>query len=181
GAYTLIGKTKTNSYTDPAVLTTIPYYYKVASVNAGGISEMSEMLKTGAVTTLYREMEYLDRAPVAVKAKNGNYIGWRLLGLDPDNIAFNIYRDGIKVNKEPIASSTNFVDTQGKEQSKYIITTVIGGKEKDASDEFGVWQQQYLSIPLQKPADAYTKDGQPYTYIANDPSIGDLDGDGAYE
>ncbi|GIP56678.1 rhamnogalacturonan lyase family protein [Paenibacillus woosongensis] len=181
GEYTLIGKTKTNSYTDPAVLTTIPYYYKVASVNAGGISGMSEMLETEAVTTLYREMEYLDRAPVAVKTKDGNYIGWRMLGLDPDNIAFNIYRDGIKVNKEPIASSTNFVDMQGKEHSKYIITTVTGGNEKDATDEFGVWQQQYLSIPLQKPADAYTKDGQPYTYTANDASIGDLDGDGAYE
>ncbi|WP_316246812.1 rhamnogalacturonan lyase family protein [Paenibacillus ihumii] len=181
GEYTLIGKTKTAAYTDTAVLTTIPYYYRVASVNAGGISELSDVLKTEAVTTLYREMEYLDRAPVAVKTKVGNYIGWRMLGLDPDDIAFNIYRDGIKVNHKPIADSTNFVDKKGKEHSVYKITTVIGGKEQEASREFGVWQQQYLPIPLQKPADAYTKDGQPYTYTANDASVGDLDGDGEYE
>lgn len=181
GEYTLIGKTKTASYTDTTVLTTIPYYYKVASVNAGGISNLSDALKTEAVTTLYREMEYIDRAPVAVKTNGGNYIGWRMLGLDPNDIAFNIYRDGVKVNKKPIADSTNFTDKDGKDHSIYKITTVVDGKEKDASSEFGVWQQQYLSIPLQKPADAYTKDGQPYTYVAGDASVGDLDGDGEYE
>ncbi|WP_324616516.1 rhamnogalacturonan lyase family protein [Paenibacillus bouchesdurhonensis] len=181
GEYTLIGKTKTASYTDTTVLTTIPYYFKVASVNPGGISTMSDALKTEAVTTLYREMEYLDRAPVAVKTNGGNYIGWRMLGLDPDDIAFNIYRDGVKLNKKPIVDSTNFTDKDGKDHSVYKITPVVDGKEKDASSEFGAWQQQYLSIPLEKPADAYTKDGQPYTYIAGDASIGDLDGDGEYE
>lgn len=34
---------------------------------------------------------------------------------------------------------------------------------------------------MQKPADDYTKDGQPYTYSAGDASVGDLDGDGVYE
>ncbi|AZK49128.1 G-D-S-L family lipolytic protein [Paenibacillus lentus] len=181
GEYMLIGKAKSASYTDTTVLTTIPYYYKVASVNAGGISNLSDALKTEAVTTLYREMEYIDRAPVAVKTNGGNYIGWRMLGLDPDDIAFNIYRDGVKLNKKPIADSTNFTDKEGKNHSVYKITTVVDGKEKDASSKFGVWQQQYLAIPLQKPADAYTKDGQPYTYIAGDASVGDLDGDGEYE
>ena len=44
-----------------------------------------------------------------------------------------------------------------------------------------MWDSQHLDVPLDKPADAYTKDGQPYTYNANDASVGDVDGDGQYE
>ncbi|NIK23644.1 fibronectin type III domain-containing protein [Paenibacillus lupini] len=181
GEFKLIGKTKEPSYTDSNVLTTVPYYYKAASVNAGGISAQSEVLVTEAVTTLYRNMEYLDRAPVAVKQDNGVYIGWRMLGLDPDTIAFNVYRDGVKLNASPITGSTNYLDAGGTDQAQYRITLIINGIERPATKAFGVWQQQYLSIPLQKPADAYTKDGQPYTYSAGDGSVGDLDGDGQYE
>ncbi|KQO13804.1 rhamnogalacturonan lyase family protein [Paenibacillus sp. Leaf72] len=181
GDYTLIGKSAEAAYTDTTVLTTIPYYYKAASVNAGGISELSQSLETSAVTTLYRNMEYLDRAPVAVKKAEGNYIGWRMLGLDPSSIAFNVYRDGSKVNAEPITGSTNLLDTEGTDSSIYQVTAVLNGVEKPATDDFGVWTQSYLSIPLQKPADDYTKDGQPYTYNAGDASVGDLDGDGELE
>ncbi|KHF32698.1 Rhamnogalacturonan exolyase YesX [Paenibacillus sp. P1XP2] len=133
GAYAFVGQTKTNAYTDATVLTTIPYYYQVASVNAGGISPMSEPLKTEAVTTLHRDMEYLDRAPVAVRTGKGNYIGWRMLGLDPDGIAFNVYRDGVKLNKQPIKDRTNMIDAKGKADSVYKLTTVIQGKEQAAS------------------------------------------------
>ncbi|TCM91046.1 fibronectin type 3 domain-containing protein [Paenibacillus sp. BK033] len=181
GTFQLLGKTKEPSYTDSTVLTTVPYYYKVAAVNAGGISAMSDVLATEAVTTLYRNMEYLDRAPVAVKQAGGIYIGWRMLGLDPDTIAFNVYRDGVRLNKTPITGSTNYFDPAGTEQSQYRITLIINGVERPATKSFNVWKQQYLSIPLQKPADAYTKDGQPYTYSAGDASVGDLDGDGQYE
>nr|WP_269636912.1 SGNH/GDSL hydrolase family protein [Paenibacillus sp. HW567] len=181
GEYVLTGKSKTASYTDTTILSTIPYYYKVASVNAGGISEMSAVLETPVVTALYRDMEKLDRAPVAVKTDAGNYIGWRLLGLDPDGIGFNLYRDGKKLNASVLTGSTNYLDAAGTKASKYTLKTVLGGVEQSASGEFGVWQQQYLSVPLQKPADDYTKDGQPYTYSAGDASVGDLDGDGQYE
>lgn len=181
GEYMLIGKSNEASYTDTTVLTTVPYFYKVASVNAGGISEWSASLETPAVTTLYRSMEYLDRAPVAVKKDTGNYIGWRLLGLDPASIGFNVYRDGVKINTALVTGSTNYLDAAGTDKSKYSVTSVINGVEKHVTEEFGVWQQQYKSIPLQKPADAYTKDGQPYTYSAGDASVGDLDGDGEYE
>lgn len=181
GTFKLIGKTKETNYTDTTVLTTVPYYYKVAAINAGGISAQSSTLATKAVTTLYRNMEYLDRSPVAVKQQSGVYVGWRMLGLDPDTIAFNVYRDGKKLNATPITSSTNYFDASGTEQSQYRITQVLNNVESPATKQFGVWSQQYLSIPLQKPADAYTKDGQPYTYSAGDSSVGDLDGDGQYE
>lgn len=181
GEFSLIGKSHEASYTDSTILTTIPYYYKVASVNAGGISDLSEMLETPAVTTLFRKMEALDRAPVAVKTEEGNYISWRMLGLDPESIGFNLYRGEEKLNDSLLTESTNYLDSTGTDDAKYKITTVINGIEKPASEEFSVWQKQYLSIPLQKPADDYTKDGQPYTYSAGDASVGDLDGDGVYE
>src|SRR5206468_5957089 len=42
-------------------------------------------------------------------------LGWRMLGTDPDGIAFNLYRssgDGppVRLNEGPITASTNFVD-----------------------------------------------------------------------
>ncbi len=181
GTYELIGKSRTAAYVDSTVLTTIPYYYKVASVNEGGISELSEALGTEAITTLVREMEYLDRSPVAIKTENGNYIGWRMLGLDPETIGFNVYRDGVKLNTEIITTSTNYLDEAGTDASAYHITSVLNGVEQAVTGSFVAWQKQYKSIPLQKPADDYTKDGQPYTYSAGDASVGDLDGDGEYE
>lgn len=181
GTYTLIGKSTTASYTDNTVLTTIPYYYKVASVNEGGISELSALMETQAITTLVRAMEYLDRSPVAIHTEAGNYIGWRMLGLDPEAIGFNVYRDGVKLNDAVITTSTNFVDAAGMVSSSYHITSVLNGTEQAATSSFGVWQKQYKSVPLQKPADDYTKDGQPYSYSAGDASVGDLDGDGQYE
>ncbi|MDP9700212.1 fibronectin type 3 domain-containing protein [Paenibacillus intestini] len=181
GPYEMIGRTKETSFKDSTILSTVPYYYKVASVNAGGVSELSSVLETPVATTLNRAMEYLDRAPVAVKTEQGNYIGWRMLGLDTDSIAFNLYRDDVKLNAEPLTGSTNYTDAEGTDSSKYRVTTVENGIEKPTTKEFGVWQEQYLSVPLQKPADAYTKDGQPYSYYAGDASVGDVDGDGEYE
>ncbi|MDA1193251.1 MAG: hypothetical protein O3A46_16365, partial [Candidatus Poribacteria bacterium] len=63
-----------------------------------------------------RQMENLGRGVVAVREADGSvFIGWRLLGTDPDDIAFNLYRradeDGwIKVNDRPIADRTHFID-----------------------------------------------------------------------
>lgn len=181
GEYKLIGKATQAAYTDTTILSTIPYYYKIASVNAGGISALSEVLETPVVTTLKRDMEYLDRAPVALKREDGNYIGWRMLGLDPDTIAFNVYRDDVLLNETPITGSTNYVDAGGTDQSVYKITAIAAGVEKQATQSFRVWEKSYLSLALDKPAGAYTKDGQPYTYNAGDASVGDLDGDGEYE
>ncbi|WP_328803701.1 rhamnogalacturonan lyase family protein [Paenibacillus puerhi] len=180
--FELIGKTKETSYTDSTVLTTIPYYYKVAAVSAGGVSELSEMLTTPVVTVLYRQAEYLDRALVAVKTDEGVYVGWKMLGTDPSDIAFNLYRDGMKVNATPITGATNILDRNGKLSSVYALKTVsASGADKTAAKETGVWDANYLSVPLQKPEDGITPNGLAYTYRANDTSVGDLDGDGTYE
>lgn len=177
----LIGIADGSEYADDDVLTTIPYHYTVVGVNAGGAGDASEQLATEAVTTLERQAEYLDRAPAAVHADNGVLVSWRMLGTDPDGIAFQVYRDGEKISGEPITGSTNFLDENGSDGSVYTVTQVRDGREYTATGEFGVQAGGYLSVPLDKPADGYTKDGQPYTYSANDTSVGDVDGDGTYE
>ncbi len=41
----------------------------------------------------HRYMENLGRGVVAINQGSGNvYVGWRMLGTDPNNIAFNLYR-----------------------------------------------------------------------------------------
>ena len=77
-------------------------------------------------------------APVAVAVDDG-CIGWRLLATDPSDVSFDIYRDGVKVNFEPIVSSTNFLDHEGDIGSIYKICALSGGQEWEWSKEFTVW------------------------------------------
>ena len=57
------------------------------------------------------------------------------------------------------------------------------GTTSSATQTAGVsaWQSGYYDLPLQKPADGVTPVGEAYTYSANDASVADVDGDGAYE
>ncbi len=118
-----------------------------------------------------RQMENLDRGVVAVSLDGGKvYVGWRMLGTEPDSIAFNVYRNGSKINNQPLTNSTNFVDEKGDPNATYAVTAVTGGSEGKPSP-VKVWKQNYLSIRLQTPQG----------YSPNDGSAGDLDGDGVYE
>lgn len=129
-----------------------------------------------------RQVENLDRAPVAVLTDQGVTLGWRMLGLDKDSVGFHVIRDGVQITDEPIRSTTTYVDPTGTAASKYVIKTVGNGNGQDKlSAEFSPLAQNYLPIKLDKPADGVSKDGKPYTYTANDSTVADLDGDGAYE
>lgn len=130
-----------------------------------------------------RQMEKLGRGLVAVRQGGDSvYVGWRMLGTDPDDIAFNLYRqtgkqDALKLNKTPITDCTNYVDVQAKntEANAYYVKPVLKGLEQQASSVFSLPAnapaQQYLNIPLRTPAG----------YTPNDISVGDLDGDGEYD
>ncbi|MFT0802247.1 rhamnogalacturonan lyase [Bacillus swezeyi] len=126
-------------------------------------------------------MECLNRGLIAVKTERGVFISWRLLGTDPHETAFNIYRDGTRINASPISSSTNFLDEHGDEKSVYFVKSILRGKECAKSKETSVWKKPYMDVPLNKPEGGTAPDGKAYTYSANDASIGDLDGDGEYE
>ena len=131
---------------------------------------------------LKRQVENLDRAPVAVLTDQGVTLGWRMLGLDQDSVGFHVIRDGVQLTEEPIRNTTTYVDASGTAASTYVIKTVGNGNGQDKlSAEFTPLAQDYLPIKLDKPADGVSKDGKPYTYSANDSSVADLDGDGSYE
>ena len=68
-----------------------------------------------------RHMEYLNRGLVAVKVKQGVYVGWRLMGTEFDSTCFNLYRDGEKVNTALITDSTNYLDPDGTIDSTYYV------------------------------------------------------------
>ncbi|WP_396426745.1 FIMAH domain-containing protein [Lederbergia sp. NSJ-179] len=178
--YTKVGVTKNTSFTDDSIFTTNHYYYVVFAVNEGGISEASEVLETPITKKQLRQMEDLNRSLVAVDTENGIYVGWRMLGTDPKSVTFDLYRDGEKVNKEPITTSTNYLDEEGTIDSKYQVR-VNNGNGDPVTEEVGVWSEQYLSIPLDKPEGGVSPDGVEYMYSANDASVGDVNGDGNYE
>jgi len=148
------------------------------AVSQVDMSKIEELLKNRSYQQ--RRMEYLNRGLVAVKLDNGVYTSWRWLGTEPADITFNLYRDGKKVNAIPI-DTTNYFDPLGKEDSKYTVRAVINGEEQADSEVATVWENNYLPVPLNKPADGKMPDGSTYDYHANDCSVGDLDGDGAYE
>jgi rhamnogalacturonan endolyase len=146
-----------------------------------------------AVTALaQRQMENLGRGVVAIRTDAAKtFVSWRLLGTDPDRIAFNLYRvtdnaAPVKLNAQPLAGATNFVDTlaDATKANAYFVRVVLDGREQEPSGRFTVPAGEpcaYLSIPLQPPEPGTTPDGQRYTYNANDASAADLDGDGEYE
>jgi len=134
------------------------------------------ILSTAAVAAPPRQLEKLDRGVVAIHTDGGNFISWRALGNEPATLAFNLYRDGVKLNARPL-DATNYLDAKGGADASYTVVPA-GGK---AGQPVPAWPQPYLRVPLQKPADGVTPDGESYHYIVNDGSAADLDGDGRYE
>ncbi|MGA2061650.1 MAG: hypothetical protein ABSG67_14290, partial [Thermoguttaceae bacterium] len=149
--------------------------------------------ETAATVSAPRQMEYLDRGMIAVNEGGGTvYVSWRLLGTDPGDIAFNLYRStggaaAVKLNGTPLTVTTDYVDTGVNTalSNSYFVRPVISGVEQAASETYALAADApalpYLSIPLNIPAGGTTPDGVNYTYSANDCSVGDLDGDGQYE
>ena len=139
-----------------------------------------------------RQMEKLGRGVVAIKSSSTQvYVGWRLLGNDPDDLAFNLYRAAnggaaVKVNGAPLTATTDFTDTPGSLSTTaytYSVRPVVGGAEvadtwaNPLSGPFTLPAnapvRQYLPIPLQP-----TPDGALDVKFC---WVGDLDGDGEYD
>lgn len=139
-----------------------------------------------------RQMETLGRGLVVVRpTATQAYVGWRLLGDDPDTITFNLYRSAngstpVKLNPSPLATTTDYTDASANlaVSNVYSLRPVLAGVEQAAAASFTLPAnapvRQYLDIPLQIPPGGTNASGA-YTYTANDCSVGDLDGDGEYE
>lgn len=127
------------------------------------------------------QMEKLDRGVVAVPSRGGVLVGWRLLATDPTNVAFNVYRDGRKLNSSPLRAGTNFIDANAALTGRYSVAPVNGRREGRRTAPVRIWNSGYLSIPLDVPPGGVTPTGESFTYAPNDASAADLDGDGDFE
>ena len=154
---------------------------------------VSQQTQSSDLGSTAKQMENLDRGIVVMrKTTSQAYISWRLLGTDPSDISFNLYRSAnggaaVKLNSSPITLTTDYTDTTANftVSNSYYVRPVTGGVEQAPSESWTLAAnapvQQYLSIPLNIPPGGTDLNGNAYTYSANDCSVGDLDGDGQYE
>ncbi len=127
------------------------------------------------------QTEKLSRGVVAVPPASGNgmFVSWRLFSTDPDEITFDLLRDG-KVVATNITDKTNYVDVNGLATSKYQVVAKRFGVEVDRSEPVEGWSDVALRLKLDRPASG-VEHGADYSYTPNDCSVGDVDGDGNYE
>ena len=130
--------------------------------------------------------EKLSRGLIGIPTEEGMYFSWRMTLEDAAGLQFDLYRSSnggaeVKLNKEPIDRTSDFLDrtvdytvdnrwTLKATTGEVAIWTRLKGEERNP----------YLSVPVCKPEDGEIA-GEPFTYTANDCSVGDLDGDGEYE
>ena len=129
------------------------------------------------------QKESLDRGLVCLKDGDSIIVSWRLLN-NEEHLAFNISANGKQLNDKPISSSTFFKALAPEKEAKIRLTAIDTRKNKRVSSCFTLYQPQqtdYLTIPLTPPMPGVAPDGKAYIYSANDASVGDVDGDGAYE
>ena len=112
---------------------------------------LSLLLLAGCAPLVYaqRMMDVLDRGLVAVKTADGVFASWRIDGTEYYDTRYNLYRDGVKVNAEPLEVS-NFTDSDGTEASTYTVRAVVRGEEQEACEPAEVWNRQYLEVPMGK-------------------------------
>ena len=144
-----------------------------------------------------RQMEKLGRGVVVLRTSSTQtYIGWRLLGNDPQDLAFNLYRSAngataVKVNASPLTATTDYVDTPANLTTTaytYSVRPVLNGVE--VADTWAnafsgpvtlpvnAPVRQYIPVPLQPtPDDAAAG----VSYGVKFCWVGDFDGDGEYD
>jgi len=147
------------------------------------------LLVLAPVVSGQRVMENLGRGVVAVKAADNRiFVSWRLLGTEPVDTAFNLYRTTAggkpqKLNAQPLTGATNFADptADATKENVYTVRAVVNRREIAPAaglSSFSLGKvaanapvRGYLEVPLSLPAGT----------APNDASVGDLDGDGDYE
>ena len=124
--------------------------------------------------------EALDRGVVAIRQGEKVIVSWRTLSTDKTGEAFDIYRNGTKLNARPLKKGgTFYADEQPlQEDATYEIR---GGKRNGSYTLKAGSPEGYLNVKLQKPADGIAPNGWTYSYSANDATVADVDGDGQYE
>lgn len=155
-------------------------------------------------------IEKIDRGVVAVKQNDGKvFVSWRILKDDRKGEAFDVYRNGVKLNSQPLTEGGSFFIDEDplNEDATYEV------KGGTATGQFTLCSDApvgYLPIKLNKPEGGQVpimqnqqaqrpprnngqggrgrggrnfgwRDNGQYTYSANDATVADVDGDGQYE
>ena len=123
--------------------------------------------------------ERLNRGVVAVRTPDGKVaVSWRTLSTDPKGQPYDVYRNGVKLNTQPLTTGgTFFIDEHpldGDATYEVRATTEAADKSRTSNLVPRISKNAvgYLPIPIQTPEGRYS---------ANDASVGDVDGDGQYE
>ena len=130
--------------------------------------------------------EKLSRGLIGIPTEEGMYFSWRMTLEDAAGLQFDLYRSSnggaeVKLNKEPIDRTSDFLDrTVDYTVDNRWTLKATTGEVATLTRLKGEERNPYLSIPICKPEDGEIA-GEPFTYTANDCSVGDLDGDGEYE
>ncbi|MDR1611100.1 MAG: hypothetical protein LBS08_06295, partial [Candidatus Symbiothrix sp.] len=127
--------------------------------------------------------EKLNRGLIAVKTGDGVYLSWRLLGTENPDVLFNIYKNGVLLNTQPLSGATCYLDETGSGSDNYIVKT-LSGQIEPVSDAVVPWEKPCKVIQMNRPEAPKVENFRtfrPISYLPNDCSAGDLDGDGEYE
>ena len=163
---------------------------RIAATTAGGLGNIDyldfEVGPTTPPTTSTpqpggRRMESLGRGVVAVRSSGSQVlVSWRLLGLDPDGIGFNVYRSAagggyVKLTASVLTGGTNYVDSTANlaQSNSYRVQSVIGGVEQAPSGAFTLTANHATEPVVRLPLRA----GGAVKFVW----VGDLDGDGEYD
>ncbi|MFS0700563.1 cellulose binding domain-containing protein [Cellulomonas sp. 179-A 4D5 NHS] len=118
------------------------------------------------------QAEDLDRGLISVRSGSNNLVQWRLLGTEAASTGFHVYRGSTRLTSSPVTGSTNYVDAGASASASYTVRAVVDGTEQAPSAPSLTFGNGYLDVPISKPGSGY---------VANDGSVGDLDGDGRLE
>jgi len=148
--------------------------------------------------------ERLDRGVVAVRQADGKVaVSWRILRDDKKGEAFDVFRNGQKLNARKLTSGGSMFIDEHPLQGEDAIYEVRGGHHAGSFVLCNDWPADYIPLKLDKPEGGKVpvsatpprqsrrqgqdnrwrgwRDTGEYNYTANDASVGDVDGDGQYE
>ena len=121
-----------------------------------------------------RQQEAINRGLVAFNTEDGTtFISWRYFS-DEAGMKYQLFRNGEKMVETP--KTHHVLPIKSKDTDTYQVKVVNAeGAVVKTSEEVNSYTSSYIKVPLTRP----TASGASYT--PNDVSVGDVDGDGAYE
>lgn len=144
-----------------------------------GAQRVTDKLTRGLVAIPSNDKDGVDGSYGTYSA--GMFVSWRKLPAEYFDTKYNLYRNGTKVNSEPL-SVCNYQDASGTATSTYKVVPVVRGTERPdpTSVEVKPWPHMYWDIPVKPVVNRNGVDVNAQ-YSLNDCSVADVDGDGEME